>query len=178
MLLGPQRSALTGALLAFALPLAGQQLQYPPAPKGNVVDHDFGHSVPDPYRSLEDADAPVTKSWVEAENKLTFGYLDRLERRDSIRKRLTAYGTTRRYRCRCARPGKSGSARTPGCRSNSWSTERPPSAPHQSQYWIRTPCHRMAPPQWRSGPYLPTGNSWRTRPLPADPTSSIFICET
>jgi prolyl oligopeptidase len=90
MLLGPQRSALTGALLAFALPLAGQQLQYPPAPKGTVVDSYFGHSVPDPYRSLEDADAPATKSWVEAENKLTFGYLDRLQRRDSIRERLTA----------------------------------------------------------------------------------------
>lgn len=90
MLLGPQRSVLTGALLAFALPLAGQQLQYPPAPKGTVVDSYFGHSVPDPYRSLEDADAPATKSWVEAENKLTFGYLDRLQRRDSIRERLTA----------------------------------------------------------------------------------------
>ena len=86
---GPTRTALSIALLSFALPLAGQQLQYPPAPKGTTVDNYSGHSVPDPYRGLEDPDAPATKSWVEAENKLTFGYLDRLQRRDSIRKRLT-----------------------------------------------------------------------------------------
>jgi prolyl oligopeptidase len=85
-----QRIALTWALLMLAVPLAGQQLQYPPAPKGTVVDSHFGHSVPDPYRTLEDPDAPATTAWVDAENRLTFGYLGRLPQRDSIRKRLTA----------------------------------------------------------------------------------------
>jgi prolyl oligopeptidase len=54
------------------------------------VDSYFGQSVPDPYRTLEDPDAPATKKWIEAENKLTFGYLRGLPQRDSIRKRLTS----------------------------------------------------------------------------------------
>jgi prolyl oligopeptidase len=85
-----QRSALTFSLLLLAAPAAAQQLHYPPAAKSDVVEHYFGDSVPDPYRALEDLDASATKSWVEAENKLTFGYLNRLPQRDSIRKRLTA----------------------------------------------------------------------------------------
>jgi prolyl oligopeptidase len=85
-----QRSALTFSLLLLAAPVAAQQLHYPPAAKSDVVEHYFGDSVPDPYRALEDLDASATKSWVEAENKLTFGYLNRLPQRDSIRKRLTA----------------------------------------------------------------------------------------
>ncbi len=77
------------ALLA-AVPLAAQQLHYPPAPSGDVTDDYFGRHVADPYRWLEDLDAPATKSWVDAENALTFGYLSRLSQRDSIRARLTA----------------------------------------------------------------------------------------
>jgi prolyl oligopeptidase len=68
---------------------AAQQLQYPPASKGDVTDEYFGHRVADPYRSLEDLDAPATKAWVAAENALTFGYLSKLPLRDSIRARLT-----------------------------------------------------------------------------------------
>ena len=49
---------------------AAQQLQYPPAPKGDVTDDYFGRHVADPYRSLEDLDAPATKAWVAAENAL------------------------------------------------------------------------------------------------------------
>jgi prolyl oligopeptidase len=85
-----QRSAVPFALLVLALPVAAQQLSYPPAPTSNAVDHYFGDSVPDPYRTLEDPDTSATKSWVEAENKLTFRYLNRIQQRDSIRKRLTA----------------------------------------------------------------------------------------
>jgi prolyl oligopeptidase len=76
--------------LFAAASLPAQQLQYPPAPKGDVTDDYFGHHVPDPYRSLEDLDAPATKAWVAAENALTFGYLANLPLRDSIRARITA----------------------------------------------------------------------------------------
>jgi prolyl oligopeptidase len=55
-----------------------------------VVDTYFGRPISDPYRPLEDDDAAATKSWVEAENALTFGYLGRLQQRESIRTRLTA----------------------------------------------------------------------------------------
>jgi prolyl oligopeptidase len=83
-------TALANALLVLAAPLAGQQLQYPQPPRGDVTDSYFGRQVPDPYRPLEDPDTPATSSWVEAENALTRGYLDKLARRDSIRARLTA----------------------------------------------------------------------------------------
>ncbi len=81
---------LCGALLLFTIPLMGQQLRYPAAPKAEVVDTYFGRPISDPYRPLEDDDAAATKSWVDAENTLTLGYLGRLQQRESIRKRLTA----------------------------------------------------------------------------------------
>ncbi|HVH66447.1 MAG TPA: prolyl oligopeptidase family serine peptidase [Gemmatimonadales bacterium] len=77
-------------LLAPARAVAGQQWHYPPAPKSDVVDSYFGTRVADPYRPLEELDAPATKAWVDSENALTFGYLATLARRDSIRARLTA----------------------------------------------------------------------------------------
>jgi prolyl oligopeptidase len=55
-----------------------------------VVESYFGRSVADPYRPLEDLDAPATKAWVDSENAVTFGYLAGIARRDSIRARLTA----------------------------------------------------------------------------------------
>lgn len=80
----------TAALLVLAVPASSQQLRYPPAPQGTVTDTYFGHPVLDPYRALEDPDASATTAWVEAENRLTFGYLDQLPQRAAIRKRLTA----------------------------------------------------------------------------------------
>ena len=84
------RDLVLALALLVAVPAAAQQLQYPPAPKGDVADDYFGHHVADPYRWLEDLDAAATKGWVDAENALTFGYLSRLPQRDSIRARLTA----------------------------------------------------------------------------------------
>ena len=86
------RFTLLGLALALGpTPVPAQQpLQYPPAPRGTVVDTLFGHVVPDPYRAFEDLDAPATKAWVDAENTLTFGYLGGIARRDSIKDRLTA----------------------------------------------------------------------------------------
>ena len=52
-------------------------MQYPPAEKGPVVDTcTHGTKVPDPYRWLEDADAPETVKWVEAQNRLTQQFVD------------------------------------------------------------------------------------------------------
>src|SRR5207302_8348091 len=64
----------TGAALP---PAAAQSIQYPPAPKGDVADDYHGTKVPDPYRGLEDPDAPATRAWIEAENRLTEAYLAR-----------------------------------------------------------------------------------------------------
>jgi prolyl oligopeptidase len=62
---------------------------YPPAPKSDTVDDYHGTKVPDPYRPLEDPDSAETQAWVEAENKVTYGFLDTIAERPAIKKRLT-----------------------------------------------------------------------------------------
>jgi len=66
-----------------------QTVTYPLARKGDVVDDYHGTKVADPYRWLEDVDAPETRSWVEAENRVTFAYLEQIPERERIRRRLT-----------------------------------------------------------------------------------------
>lgn len=61
---------------------------YPVAPKGSQVDDYHGSKVPDPYRWLEDLDAPPTQAWVAAENRLTHGFLESLPQRARFQARL------------------------------------------------------------------------------------------
>ena len=86
------RNAVLGlALAALALAPAqtvAQQFQYPQARKGDVVDDYHGTRVADPYRWLEDVDAEETKQWIEAENKITFAYLESIPEREFLRERL------------------------------------------------------------------------------------------
>ena len=70
---------------------------YPESAKGDVVDDYHGTQVADPYRWLEDPDSPETKAWVEAQNRLTFGYLESLPARKTIRDRLTTLWNFERY---------------------------------------------------------------------------------
>ncbi len=88
----------TAAVLVFVaaawafVALPGAQApagKYPPATKGTVVDNYFGTKVADPYRWMEELDSPDVKSWVEAENAVTFKYLDTLPAREELRKRIT-----------------------------------------------------------------------------------------
>src|SRR5207244_3893925 len=67
---------------------ASAQLHYPKAEKGKTVDNYFGTKVADPYRSMEDVDSHDTKEWVEEENKVTFGYLEKIPFREKIKKRI------------------------------------------------------------------------------------------
>ena len=78
--------------VAASLVLCAQtmsKLNYPGAPKGDQVDDYHGTRIADPYRTLENADAPATQKWVEEENALTFAYLGRLPGRAAIKSRLT-----------------------------------------------------------------------------------------
>jgi prolyl oligopeptidase len=70
---------------------------YPPTPTTNQVDEYFGVKVADPYRWLEDDNAPATKAWVEAENRVTFDYLARIPQRAAIQHRLTTLWNYERY---------------------------------------------------------------------------------
>jgi prolyl oligopeptidase len=70
-------------------PAGAQTLAYPVARRAEVVDDYHGTEVADPYRWLEDAEAPETRAWIEAENRLTEAYLAAIPERARIRERLT-----------------------------------------------------------------------------------------
>ncbi|HEX6285570.1 MAG TPA: prolyl oligopeptidase family serine peptidase [Pyrinomonadaceae bacterium] len=66
-----------------------QTHNYPAARTSDQVDDYHGTKVADPYRWLEDLDSAETAKWVEAQNKLTFGFLNSIPQRAAIRERLT-----------------------------------------------------------------------------------------
>jgi prolyl oligopeptidase len=85
-------------LLAVSQSQAGvTKLSYPATKKVDQVDDYFGTKVADPYRWLEDDNAPEVKAWVEAENAVTFGYLGKIPFRAAIRKRLNEIFNYPRY---------------------------------------------------------------------------------
>jgi len=71
--------------------------RYPVTRKTNVVDDYNGVKVADPYRWLEDDNSPETKAWVEAQNKVTFAYLQNVPELPAIRARLTKLWNYERY---------------------------------------------------------------------------------
>src|SRR5688572_9385970 len=81
-------------------------LTYPASKKGDQVDEYHGTKVPDPYRWLEDLDSKETQAWVEAQNKVTFGWLGQVQGRESIRRRLTELWNYERYGLPHKRGGK------------------------------------------------------------------------
>ena len=66
------------ALLALSATLGAQGLQYPTTRTVDHVDTYHGTKVADPYRWLEDDTSADTAAWVEAQNKVTFAYLDKI----------------------------------------------------------------------------------------------------
>lgn len=72
-------------------------LAYPQTAKVDHVDDYNGVKVADPYRWLEDDNATDTKAWVEAQNKVTFGYLEQIPERKPIKDRLTKLWNYERY---------------------------------------------------------------------------------
>jgi len=91
---------LAAAMFGGALAAAQEKpahIQYPAARVSNQVDDYHGTKVADPYRWLEDTDSAETRAWVEAENKLTFGYLEQIPARALIKDRLTKLWNYERY---------------------------------------------------------------------------------
>ncbi len=64
-------------------------LRYPPSPPGDVVDQYHGTAVADPFRWLEDPKSTETRTWVDAQNKVTRAFLDAVPQRVAIHQRLT-----------------------------------------------------------------------------------------
>src|SRR6201998_2036913 len=75
-------------LAIWAAPTLAQPLDYPQTRKDNQVDDYHGTKVADPYRWLEDDNSAETAKWVEAENKVTFAYLDKIPYRAQVKARL------------------------------------------------------------------------------------------
>jgi prolyl oligopeptidase len=89
---------LLSVVLAFtACQKETAKLTYPATKKVDQVDDYFGTKVADPYRWLEDDNAEDVKAWVQAENAVTFGYLDTIPFRPKIKARLTEIFNYPRY---------------------------------------------------------------------------------
>ncbi|MBC7912202.1 MAG: S9 family peptidase, partial [Pyrinomonadaceae bacterium] len=99
-------------LIAQALPVAAQsqnslkqpaaqgsmkKLVYPQAKKINHVDEYHGMKIADPYRWLEDPDAAESRAWIEAQNSITFGYLNEIPERAQIKERITKLWNYEKY---------------------------------------------------------------------------------
>lgn len=63
-------------------------MNYPPTRTVDHTDEYHGIIIPDPYRWLEDPESPATQEWIQAQNKVTFEYLEAIPERDEIRDRL------------------------------------------------------------------------------------------
>ncbi len=95
-MLSPGRS-LAVSLLFLALVLAACATTPAPMPilpppttrTVAVVDTYHGVDVKDPYRWLEDLDAPDVRTWIAAQNAATDSFLARIPGRDALRARLT-----------------------------------------------------------------------------------------
>lgn len=65
-----------------------EKMKYPDTRKESIIDTYFGTEVPDPYRWLENDTATDVAEWVQAQNIVTFSYLDKISFRDKLRSRL------------------------------------------------------------------------------------------
>ncbi|NOT52676.1 MAG: S9 family peptidase [Chitinophagaceae bacterium] len=83
-------------LLSFSL-LLKAQLVYPETKKENLVEDYHGVKIADPYRWLEDDKSKETGEWVTEQNKVTFGYLDKIPYRADWLKRLEEINNYPKY---------------------------------------------------------------------------------
>jgi len=93
-----RRPALPAPLLAFAVlgaSAAGAEDAQPRAVPGDVVTDYHGVRIADPYRALEDVDAPATRAWAESETAYTRAQLDRLPGLPALRRRVAVLDADR-----------------------------------------------------------------------------------
>jgi prolyl oligopeptidase len=72
-------------------------LPYPSTRKVDHVDTYHGVKINDPYRWLEDDTSAETAAWVKEQNKVTFGYLEKIPFRKKIYDRLLALNDYPKY---------------------------------------------------------------------------------
>jgi prolyl oligopeptidase len=86
-----------GGATGEGAPAATAAFVYPSSKLGDVADDYHGTKVADPYRWLEEPDSAETRTWIDAQNKLTFGYLGEIKEREAIKARLTKLWNFERF---------------------------------------------------------------------------------
>jgi prolyl oligopeptidase len=72
-------------------------IPYPPTRADDFAEELHGHTVPDPYRWMEDLDSDEVRQWIEAQNDLTFSFFERSPLREKIRARMTELWNYEKY---------------------------------------------------------------------------------
>src|SRR5688572_32501835 len=90
--------ALLGATVV-ATTARSQTVSYTPMTTSKIehVDDYHGTKVADPYRWLEDETSAETAAWVEAQNAVTFPYLERIPYRGALLRRVTELNDYERF---------------------------------------------------------------------------------
>ncbi len=66
-----------------------ERVSYPESKKGELTDNYHGTQIADPFRWLENDTSAETEAWVKTQNKVTFGFLNKIPFRNEIKERLT-----------------------------------------------------------------------------------------
>jgi prolyl oligopeptidase len=93
---GAAASAVLAAVCAAA-PSQAQSVSYHATRQIEHVDDYHGTKVADPYRWLEDETSPETAAWIEAQNAVTFPYLERIPYRQKLLDRVMELSDYERY---------------------------------------------------------------------------------
>ena len=86
--MNPRKTALMVAAFTSASLAAQSGFEYPATRTVDQVDTYHGTPVRDPYRWLEDDMSAETANWVEAQNRVTLAYLERIPFRAQLKTRL------------------------------------------------------------------------------------------
>ncbi len=89
-------AGLGGVVLATVL-FAQEAAPYVATRKIDHMDDYHGTKVADPYRWLEDETSPETAAWIEAQNAVTFPYLEQIPNREALRARVMELNDYERY---------------------------------------------------------------------------------
>jgi prolyl oligopeptidase len=96
---GPRGKAMpTSTDIVAGLPATpSTRLVYPVTAQAHVADDYSGNKVEDPYRWLENLDAPDTRAWVVAQNNLSQPQLEAIPQRAWVKERLTQLWSYERF---------------------------------------------------------------------------------
>ena len=85
------RKCFLAVLSASTLLGAGctSSVPYPESVREDTKDTYFGTEVADPYRWLENDTTQRVAAWVQAQNALTYSYLEKIPFRDKLRGRIS-----------------------------------------------------------------------------------------